>query len=150
MYTINQLKRWLVVDILAKLYLFVSFLYGNSTEITEIQTTLKLSHQIFKQPRLKSVATPWPLVLSHHLTFTFLQSQTYTFQTFLVSSLSLKGVIGKILFDFCLKACTSWFAVKAAIQNVHAPTQMFFGILLIISFKFFSQTSKMYSVHVQG
>ena len=39
---------------------------------TEIKTSLKLSHQIFIQPRLWSVAAPWLLFLSCQLTDTFL------------------------------------------------------------------------------
>ena len=40
--------------------------------LTEIKTTLKLSHQSFLQPKLWSVATPWPLVLPRQLTDTVL------------------------------------------------------------------------------
>jgi len=38
---------------------------------TKIKTTLKLSHQSFKQLQLWSVTTPWPLVLPQQLTDSF-------------------------------------------------------------------------------
>ena len=43
----------------------------------------------------------------------YLANYTFTFYkcNVLVFCLSLKGVIGKILLDFCVRACTSWFAM---------------------------------------
>jgi len=67
---------------------------------------------MFRQPRLESVTPLLSLVLPHQLTFAFL-TQTYAFSDCkaLVSGFNFRGVFGKILLDFGLRACTSWFAV---------------------------------------
>ena len=45
------------------------------------QTTLKLSHQISRKPRLKNVATSQPLILPHQLKHTFCSSDIHICNT---------------------------------------------------------------------
>ena len=77
---------------------------------TETQINLKVGHH---QSRLRRVATPWILVLSHQLTYTFCSPRHKHFK--FVSSLSLEGVIGKILIYFCMRAPPS---TKLTVRSV--------------------------------
>ena len=53
-----------------------------------------------------------PKILRFHFSVTVLLICTFQNCNALVSSLCLKGVIVKILLDFCMRACIVWFPVR--------------------------------------
>ena len=69
-----KLENWCIVFMCLNLCVVLNFdciwLKYQRSIPTEIKTTLKLSRQMFIQPRLRSVANPWSLVLPLQLTDT--------------------------------------------------------------------------------